>query len=267
MAAACLSACDDQKPSRNDPGDDAGTDGSAPVNDASVDDAGEPTPDAAVPPAAKVLVFGDVDPDTSETTGEAAELVVAALEDADMEVVSGGYYADWDGVTPSLDGVDIVIWLEGVEYGSTLQEAADDALVAFVNGGGVLVRTEWGVYAIDPDEATGIDALMPVTYANDYAYTSTWTATDADHPYLAGVTFPLVTTSGHSYVALTEDAVEIVSLTNNEDTPATVPAVSEKTFGAGKVVHINHDVLYTVETLEPSVLSLIGNIAQASAGN
>ncbi|MCA9602729.1 MAG: beta-galactosidase trimerization domain-containing protein [Myxococcales bacterium] len=265
IALSGLAGCDDSSNKQtSDGGQDSGRDGGDVQADGStVDGSADGGDDASTPRVPHVLVLNDSPADELADNGDPAGQLVAALEAADIVAVNAGYYPEWDGATPSLTDVDVVVWFEGSYYGETIMETMDSALQAFVNGGGTLVRTEWGGYSID-EEATGINTMMPTFYDGGYAYSSTWSADMASHPYLSGITFPFATLSGHSYMVTTENAVTIASLTNNESEPVTTPAVTEKAFGAGKVIHVNHDVLYTIDTLEPELLKLFVNIANAS---
>lgn len=84
--------------------------------------------------AVNILLLGD---DNAE--GQ----VQAALEGAGHTVTYAGIYHEWDGVTPAISDFDVVVFLDGYDYGYELQPLAAAALQAFVVQGHRLVMTEW----------------------------------------------------------------------------------------------------------------------------
>ena len=75
----------------------------------------------------RVLILGD---------GGSEVFVKQALSDAGADVTVVSDYADWDGVTPSAANFDVIVLLDGLNYGSTMQNAAAAAISAHVAGGG-----------------------------------------------------------------------------------------------------------------------------------
>jgi hypothetical protein len=228
--------------------------------DASADAA---TVDAA-PTHPRVLLLGDHP--VSALTLDASPLILSALTAASIDATDGGLYTAWDGTNPAPTGYDVVIWLQGQTYAGAVLAGLPPALNAYVMGGGVLVRTEWAAYNLGAASYAGIDALMPVSYANTWAVSATWHTADATNPYLTGITFPFTTTSGHSIVTANSTATVLAELTDNQPVPVTTPAVTVETFGTGKVFHLNHDVLYYATALDPPFVQLLVNIAHVTHG-
>ena len=60
-------------------------------------------------------------------------------------------------MTPDVDDFDIVVLLDGDDYGSELQAAAGTALEAFVTRGCDLLMTEWTAYDVEGGATNRID--------------------------------------------------------------------------------------------------------------
>ena len=131
--------------------------------------------------AVDVLLLGD---DYAETQ------VQVALEAAGHVVTYAGLYFEWDGVTPDVSDFDVVVFLDGYEYGHELQPMAATALESFVAQGHGLVMTEWVAWDVCVfNKVLAVRNLMPVTMpdCNDYDAGETWTVLDPNHPLAAGV--------------------------------------------------------------------------------
>jgi len=196
----------------------------------------------------KVLVLDD--------TGAPGNSVVVSLQNADFDAIDGPLYYEWDGVDPSLDGMDVVLSLEGYDYGYELTPEAQAAVQAFVAAGHGFIRTEWGLEQgiyLDPP-------LMPAIYEDDYDYGSTWTTiNDPTHPLARGITVPFVSEAAYCFISLVGEGVSVIE---NE---FGFPIVSYTTEHGGTTVHLNHDAHYTTDPVEDEALTLYQNAVHFAA--
>jgi hypothetical protein len=206
--------------------------------------------------AADVLLLGD-----DENEAE----VQASLEGAGHAVTYGGIYYDWDGASPDVNNFDVVVLLDGYDYGYDLNPAALTALTNFVSSGGGLVLTEWCAYDVGNGYKTlQFGALMPVEYAGDYDYGFTWNVIDPTHPMVAGV--PASWTAdgaGSSFVNAKSGSTVLIQSPDNN------PLLTYWHYDCGMVVHINNDLgADEGEDTDPNTLVLINNaVSEAADGN
>ena len=205
----------------------------------------------------RVLVLDDSnDPDE----GSAAQ-VISALRSARHVVFDGGFYRAWDGVSVPLDEVEVVLLLQGVQYDDSMNADADEALAAFVLAGGGLVRTEWGAYAAGDSPTLAIDELLPaVAPDSDYDYGSTWRTVVPRHPLLRNVPRAFSTPDAGYSVVVAQPGAEVVM----EDQDG-IPMVTAGHFGLGRVIHINHDLRYSVSVIPAPILAILINAAEYGA--
>lgn len=205
----------------------------------------------ATPVAAdNILLLGDDDAESQ---------VQPALEAAGHTVTYAGIYFDWDGITPAVSNFDVVVFLDGYYYGYELQPAAASALQGFVAGGCGLVMTEWTAYDVCSGyKGAIVGDLLPVTMpdCSDYGSVDTWTVDSPGHALVAGLPASWSETTEWSTVTPKTGTTVVVSgATGN-------PLVSYSTVSGGTVVHINHDMTYSVYTMSPESLQLIVNAAE-----
>ena len=223
--------------------------------DAGSDDAGA---DAAQPVVPRILILDDGDSNATP-----ALQIATYLEGAGFDATIGPHYEDYlDGDDDELDPVAsdfaVIIWLEGTDFGEDISEAMDTSLVNFVNNGGTLARTEWAGWSIGPDASDDdlIDQLMPVITPNQaFAFGTTWNVVDNMHPLTTGLS-PVADIDGAGFTTVTANAQATVVVESNNG----IPLVSVQDFGLGKVVHINHDITYSVETVHSEVLQVFANL-------
>jgi len=200
--------------------------------------------------ADNVLLLGDDDAETQ---------VQAALEAAGHTVTFAGIYYDWDGVTPAVTDFDVVVFLNGYDYGYALQPAAATALQSFVAGGCGLVMTEWTAYDVCNDYKGAIVAnLLPVTMPDcgDYGSVDTWTVDDPGHPLTAGLPASWTDDAEWSTVVPKAGSVVVVSGTDGN------PMVAYSNALGGTVVYLNHDMTYSTSIINANALQLIVNGAE-----
>lgn len=107
------------------------------------------------------------------------------LQSAGHTVTSVASY-DWDGTNPAPNDFDLVLLLNGDEYGYDFDEDADspayDILIEYVESGGTFMFTEWTAYDMfrrDPnkvDTKLGLEPLVPFNGESylDYDYGGTF---------------------------------------------------------------------------------------------
>jgi len=106
------------------------------------------------------------------------------LQSAGHTVTSVAYYK-WDGTNPAPNDFDLVLLLNGYEYGADFDEDADspayDILIDYVESGGTFMFTEWTAYdmfrrGINLDTKLGLEPLVPFNGESylDYDYGGTF---------------------------------------------------------------------------------------------
>ncbi len=200
--------------------------------------------------APNVLLLGD-----AGSEGQ----VMQALRSADHNVIYGGLYYEWDGVDPDIDAFDVVVYLDGYEYGNEMLPAAEAALSTFVAAGGGLVITEWSAYDDYSESLSpGVSALMPVTSPEgDYDYGNDWIVTvDPAHLLSAWLPDQWWDAAGFSYVVAHESATVAI-----EDTGGN-PMLTYRTDTGGTVIHVNHELTYTTERISRNALQVLVNAVE-----
>jgi uncharacterized membrane protein len=203
--------------------------------------------------ADNVLLLGD---------GDAETQVQAALEAAGHTVTYAGIYYDWDGVTPDVSSFDVVVFLNGYDYGYELQPAAAAALQTFVAGGCGLVMGEWTAYDVCSGyKGAIVDSLMPVTMSDcgDYGYGETWTVDSPGHPLVAGLPASWSDPAGWSTVTPKPGTTVVVS-----DSLAN-PMVAYSNASGGTVVYLNHDMTYSTSPISAEAIQLLVNSVEFSS--
>ncbi len=197
--------------------------------------------------ATDVLVLGD---------GGSEPQVIAALQAAGHAVTDAGPYEFWDG--SGLEGMDAVVFLDGVNYGDGLTPQADAALAAFVAGGGRLVMTEWTAFDVAYDLLGGeIAQLMAVTYAGAFDDGNTWTVALPFHPLAAGVPSMWSDAAWFSVVVADPASTVVITGTNGN------PLLAYRTDSGGAVIHLNHGMAFAMGEIHPNALQLLVNAVGA----
>lgn len=196
----------------------------------------------------KVLVLGD---------WASEKIVSIALRSAGYDVEVVGLYAEWDGAYPPAADFDVIVLIDGLEYGNELQPGAVSALQAHVAGGKGLVYTEWTAY--DASVGTFASAaadLSPVVSPNgEESYDGEWTVTDTEHPLTLSLPSTWTDPASYSIVTLRPGAVSVVTDAGG------VPMVSFTEANGGRVVHLNHAFAYDEDEapISPHILQLLAN--------
>ena len=92
--------------------------------------------------------------------------VLAVLGAAGLDTTRGGLWYEDPGV--DLGAFDVVVLLNGVDYGETMPDTLQQKYVDYVAGGGGLIVTEWFFYYQDYNPLLG--AILPVVKNRDYDY-------------------------------------------------------------------------------------------------
>ena len=198
--------------------------------------------DPPEPVSANVLLLGD---------GVYNDVVSDSLEAGGHVVTVFAESWNWNN-NPTLDGIDVVVYIEAAVSGEGLKKMARDALDAFLDEGGAMVRTEWAAHDLS---GSNIDVLLPVRAPNqEFAYGATWTA-QAFHPIVASV--PDQFAVGMSGCSIVEAEPEAVVLFTND---LCGPALTYQEVGdmGGRVLHINDDLGADNQQFpEPVILDLL----------
>jgi hypothetical protein len=201
--------------------------------------------------AANVLLLGD--------NGGQGQ-VQTALQNAGNTVTVVNPYTAWDGVTPSAAAFDLIILLDGVDYGSPLQPGAEAAIAAHVSQGCSFLATEWTAWDVCKGyKSAAIGDLLPVSAPAGcaYHYGDTWTVALASDPLAAGLPGSWSDSAGYTVVAAKPGAVVVIKGSNDN------PMLSYTNAHGGTVVHLNHDVTYTTSTIDPNALQILTNAASS----
>jgi hypothetical protein len=223
--------------------------------------------DAGACRAARVLVLSDF----ADAVSGDQNSVTTYLDQVGFNVTAGPYFAAWDGADPSLESMDVVLFLSGREYEAPLADPAQTALKTFVAEGGGLIFTEWAAWTEDPALGLG---LLPVVYDGGYAYGATWHAELPEHPLArdiptsgaggaggaGGAASGYVSEAGWTIVAALEGATVAVS-----NATTGTPVASFLTCHGGTTVHLNHDAHYTTDPIAEGDLVLYRNAVHFAA--
>ncbi len=157
---------------------------------------------------------------------------------------------------------EIVVLLDGWNYGSELQAAAGTALEAFVTRGCDLLMTEWTAYDVEGGSKTGpIADLMPViSPSGSYDDGLTWTVTGT-HPLTDGLPASWYDDADSTYVDPKPGAIVLI---RGDDQ---IPLLTYSTEFGGTTVHLNHTMSYTTSTIEANALQIILNAVENTSCN
>lgn len=201
------------------------------------------------PLATSVLFLGD-DGSVNNT------YLRTAIANDGYTVINATPFYSWSG--SGLADCRVVVVFNADNYTNGFTAAGHSALESWLLSGGTVVRTEWTVWAIGSESlvAQGIDTHLPVdSVGGDYRYDVTWSVTDALHPLTAGLPASFAVAGGGS-----ADVVLAASATAVATAGAAGPAVSFKSFGSGRVIHINSDFNDDAETTpNASVVRVLRN--------
>ena len=211
---------------------------------------------------------GETDDTTPTTTGirvlvlddgRAAQQVGPALEAAGHEIVDTKRYTQWNGTNPDLDDVDVVVFLQGSTWEDGLPGVGDDTLVQHVLDGGGIVRTEFAAKATTVAPALVIDLGLPVTYDNGAIEGTQWQVLQRNSPLAEGLATAW-DEDGTSSDVVAKAGAEVVIATQDR-----TPLVTWVANNGGRVVHINHDMTASSNTLTSNMEQLLVNAVTFAA--
>lgn len=206
---------------------------------------------------ATILILGDAG-------SEAA--VGDILTNAGNTVTQGGHYKDYSAT--AFGDYDLVIVLDGVDYGYTMQAGVEQALLDYVSAGGTLLTTEWMAYS---GNLTLLLAALPLAYQDDYCdngdgeCNETYTRKTA-HTITGGVPASFATPA---------DWTESVMAVNGASTSTNItvlytgsiggPALAVATRGSGRLVQWNMATEYGGDRIwDVNTRKILTNIARYS---
>jgi hypothetical protein len=185
---------------------------------------------------------------------------------------------DWDGTNPAPTGFDLILHLDGYEYGYDFADAAaaGTALQDFVSLGGVFATTEWLAYDMADGYKLELDPIVPFDYTTyvGYDYSGDYTVTSPSHPLTAGLPATwaaAVDADGGVCNTLKAGATVLVTRTFDYSDPAAcpadVPALVSMGVGSGTAIWLNSDLgHYDDEDASPELLQIIANMVAFAEG-
>lgn len=196
---------------------------------------------------------------------------------SDGHTVATLEYQTWNGTNPTPDSYDLVLLLNGYNYGLELGGDANSPayakLESYVRSGGVFMLTEWTAFnmATIRGKATGKMALEPLvpfdiaTY-DGYGYGGVFTMT-ASSPLLGGVSSSFAGTENDGGSCLDLKAETRVLLTRTfvggDDCVGSSPALVTLDVGAGMVIWLNSDLGHEYEDVaNANQLKIMSNAAR-----
>ncbi|MBE0567192.1 MAG: hypothetical protein IH621_14625 [Krumholzibacteria bacterium] len=206
------------------------------------------------PSATKIAVLDD------DSTHVA---MVPILEAAGHDVTSLGQYPDYDG--DDFSAYDLVIILDGYDYGYELPDSVQQGLLDFVEAGGVLVTTEWSTYSDDWDL---LIPALPLAYDGDYCDDGAGACIDtlavaASHAITAGLPASFPTPPDYTYSFCVENTTSTSSNVTVLLTGQTAgAALGIADHGQGHLVHWNMAGVYDGEDIwDANTTRILRNIA------
>ncbi|HEX2897839.1 MAG TPA: hypothetical protein VHP63_07310 [candidate division Zixibacteria bacterium] len=185
-------------------------------------------PTAPTQPArANVLILDDVGTQDS---------LLKILDSANFDVTLGGPF--WAYTGTNFSAYDLVIILHGVSYSEYIADSIQAALRNYVNGGGVLLTTEWLLYYNENTYDSILHSIIPVSYNDNYEYFPETYLKVTDHAITAGVPDSFDTRTDWTLVYMIDNAT---SLSTNHQVIYNGknggPAITIGTYGAGRSIH------------------------------
>ena len=185
--------------------------------------------------------------------------VYAILTSNGINTTLGGNY--WEYTGAGINQYGLVIFLNGVDWGETMDSSVQQIICDYVYNGGKLLTTEWiswGRYNYYPL----IYEIIPVVYDSDYGYDEEMYYKKINHPVSFSLPDSFMVPSDWSYVwtirdtASAKQAVTIFTGSLSRD------AVVLGKYGSGEIIHWNMAGQYDGDDIwSPEVKTLLKNIA------
>jgi hypothetical protein len=215
------------------------------------DDDDNPT----TPPASKAAI-GILHDDSTHVA------MIAYLEAEGYDVTNLGFYDEHDG--SGLDDIDLLVMLNGYDYGSDLPDTVQQAYLDFMTGGGTMVFTEWFLY---DENNEMLSEVNPLAYTDDYCDDGEGAcidtlSVDVVHELTNGLpnTFTTPDDYTYSFLILNEDATS----TNAQVLISGViggAMLGVADLGQGHCIHWNNGGVYDGEDIwDANTLMILENI-------
>jgi hypothetical protein len=187
----------------------------------------------------------------------------AILSAAGFDVTQGGHY--WDYTGTNFSAYDLVILLDGYDYGNSVPDSVQQGLLDFVSAGGVLLTTEWLTY---DDDLSLILPALPLAYDGDYCDSGAGTCPEtytkvATHAITAGLPASFVTPADwtYSYTSLNASSTSTnVKVLFTGSTSGDALAIGDR--GSGHIIHWNMAGVYGgADIWDSNTQKILTNIA------
>jgi hypothetical protein len=180
----------------------------------------------------EVLIIGDGGTEiTLEAILTAAGYTVTIVDDD----------AIYDGTNPGPELFDLVILLDGPDYGDDMPANGQTALVNYVQNGGGFMVTEWIAWEISMGRYQSMTDIIPLTRSGGYSGFDTYAVVES-HPITEGVSSSFEIETGGNIGAANSGTVLVQGSTTGD-------AVVIKEFGSGRIVEFSSAGNY--EGLDP----------------
>jgi trehalose utilization protein len=169
-------------------------------------------------------------------------LLVNKLETDGYDVtLSDTNESSYDGTNPVPSEFNAIIHMNGSTYLSVMPEAGQNALVAYVQGGGGFISGEWNAYQIN--DYMAMRELILIDRIGGREGSVTYTVTDANHPVMAGLptdfTFPAGASIGTIHEFPAPDGSTVLAVDDRGS-----DAVAVRLWNDGRIVGFNHAANY-----------------------
>lgn len=209
----------------------------------------------------KVLVLKD---------GGTEDSVYSILNKAGFNVTVGQMYYDFDG--KFIIDYDLIILLNGIDYGQYMSDSAEVRLKNYVRDGGTLLTTEWMTYSIyyNSNIYKTIREILPAQYNGGYSYNSESYKKITSHPITDSLSDTLsISNQSWSYSKTIPYASSLLTdikvLFSGNDSGA---ALTIGQLNKGYVIHWNMAGQYNGENIwTENVKKILTNIAGYSGTN
>ncbi len=173
--------------------------------------------------------------------GAQTDSLKKSLEESGIKVIlSHTSESTYDGTNPSLQGVDVVVHLNGATYQSEMPLAGQQALLDFVREGGGYIHHEWNAYQLSVGQMQAMRDLILFDRKSGYSgqMTITRVKEQQSHPVVWEVppTFQITGGANIGQVHAFEQNQAVVLATDDRDSDA----IAVREFGLGRIVGFHH---------------------------
>jgi hypothetical protein len=185
--------------------------------------------------------------------------VYAILTASGINTTLGGNY--WEFTGAGIDQYDLVIFLNGVDWGEAMDSSVQQIICDFVYNGGKLLTTEWISWG-EYDYYPLIYKIIPVVYNNNYDYEEEMYYKKINHPVSLSLPDSFMVPSDWSYVCTVRDTALVKQAVTIFTGSLSGDAVVLGKYGSGEIIHWNMAGQYDGDDIwSPEVKTLLKNIA------